>query len=102
MAKHTIQQLASEVGVSRQSLSEWKRLGCPVTSVDEIAAWRANHLSPRPGSVPLNGESHAARLLRNKADAEGEKAAFLRLKNSQRRGELVEKVEIVREFAEFL
>src|SRR5262249_11490156 len=73
-----------------------------MTGVDEIAAWRANHLAPRPGSVPADGESHAARLLRNKADTEGEKAAALRLKNAQRRGELVERAEIVREFAEFL
>jgi hypothetical protein len=97
----SITELANEVGISRQALHGYKQRGCPMTTADEVNAWRANNILPRNG-VAVDGESQGARLIRMQADKAAADAEGKRIRNQQLRGELVERAEVIREFAEFL
>src|SRR5262245_53229829 len=95
-------ELAAAVGVSRRSLSGWIAEGCPSDSPEAVQLWRENNKLPRPGAKPSSDETSQARLLRAQADKTEADAEARRIKNLQLRGELVERAEIIREFAEFL
>jgi len=97
----TMTELAAAVGTTRQSLSSWKRKGCPMTTADEIKAWRADNILPRNGAAHPD-ESQGARLVRMQADKAAADAEGKRIRNQQLRGELVDRAEVVREFSEFL
>lgn len=102
-APQTQKELAGALGVAKQRLSEWKRLGCPIPSkgpydVASVLAWVKVNLPKSKLSMPIvsdagTGETQASIRLR-KLVAETELKTPLaeqeKLKLAKMRGELIE------------
>lgn len=98
--------LAAAVGVSVSMLHRWFKRGCPRGTVAEIRAWRADHVLPRQGG-PRSGYADEEdtgdmqyELLVAKRDKEREQARAIKLKTDVLEGKLIERADVVREFAE--
>jgi transcriptional regulator with XRE-family HTH domain len=103
----TKKQIADALGISRQALNQWERDGANVDEVlalpiDEAVAWlkmwREDNKRPtyKDGGT-LQEKLLTAQIRKNNADAEAKE-----LKNAELEGVLVDRSEVVDEFAEFL
>lgn len=110
-----IDELAKEVGVSRQTLHKWFKDGCPRRPVAKIIAWRKNNKLPLRGKLANpsdGGESPKEKgqqeqplqeqLLRAKIRDTQEAARKKEIANAVRMGDLVSRSEVIAEFADFL
>lgn len=100
-----VADLAAAVGVSVSMLHRWFRRGCPRGTPADIRAWRAEHLLPRQGGPRTEHDgdeagSLQAELLEAKRDKEREQARAIKLKTDVLEGKLVERADVVREYAE--
>jgi phage terminase Nu1 subunit (DNA packaging protein) len=62
--------LAAQLGISKQAFAKNVARGCPVTSVQAAAAWRAQNVRERGDTAaPVGINAERARLLKAQADA---------------------------------
>jgi phage terminase Nu1 subunit (DNA packaging protein) len=94
----TIVGLADHFRVSRQTIYNWQKAGCPVDGgIAAIEAWLADNRPSEESSGSLREQK-----LRSQIEKLREEVEEKRIKNARERGELVSRDEIVQEFAEFL
>lgn len=88
----TVDSIAADLGVSRQTVQEWFRRGCPRDSAEAVKEWRDKNIQARKGG-PQAGEVAGGSLQERKTLAEiakiDEEVRRKRLQNDELEGELV-------------
>lgn len=110
MARESLAKLAAAVGVSLRTLHTWLDRGCPRSSADAIRVWRAAHVLPRQGgprktrrqsdSGDADGGDLQRQVLRARRYKERQQARAIKLKNDVLSGKLIDRADVVREYAE--
>jgi phage terminase Nu1 subunit (DNA packaging protein) len=80
----TVTALSKHYEVSRQTIYNWQKAGCPLDSIDAIDAWRKEH------QQPTNVGSLSEQLYREKIRKTREEADRTALENRKSRGELLD------------
>jgi hypothetical protein len=96
-------RLAAELGISSSMLHRWFGRGCPRGDLAAIETWRRENLLPRqggPGAIRGKISGAQKQILLARRDKERQQARAIKLKTDILEGKLVEKADVVREYAE--
>jgi transcriptional regulator with XRE-family HTH domain len=99
----TVRELSEATGISQRQISRNLADGCPRDSSESVMAWRAANVRDpydTNGSVaPASGTIGEARLqlVLRQTEREIQAAEKLSIANAERRGELIERAEVLRD-----
>ncbi len=105
-------EIAKALGISRQALSQWSKVGCPVSdvlgwplkdAVQYLRMWREDNKRP-PGKAPAEATDGTLqqRLIESQIAKNNEDTRTKRLKNEEREGLLVDQQNAAQQMAEAL
>lgn len=104
-AAKTVPKLSEDTGISERQLHRYFDRGCPRTSARAVLEWKTKNIRDRSATSadanPEAGTIQEARLelVKQQTLREAEVAERYSIENAQRRGELIEKVEVTRDIS---
>ena len=93
-------ELAAAVGVSRSTLDDWRKEGCPMTTPEAVKAWRKDHKLPRRGVKPVGDGSMQDQLLAAQVAKVQEETRNKKMKNDMLAGKLYDADDVERDVGE--
>lgn len=95
----TVKELAAATGISERQLARYFERGCPRTSAAAILDWKSKHIRDTPEGSAGSIQEARLRLVQQQTAREAEQTQKLAIENAVRRGELIERAEVVRDIS---